>query len=276
MAMRFIFGRRLRAPKHIQASRIVPQLEALEDRTVPSTLTVTSAADDGSAGTLRAVIATASNGDTIRFEHHLAGQTITFQSELAITKSLDIDGLGADKLTISGNDTSRVFDISGSSAHVAIDDLTIADGRADNGGGILNAGGTLTLAHDVIADNQALGATGSGAKGGGVFNQGGTLTVEDSTFRDNLVWGGTGLVAGPNPAPGQGGGLAGYLGATTTVSDSTFRDNQAIGGDGAAGVNGSNGAGGGLWSDNGSTQRPVLCRSASAPLPSCALCAPGR
>ena len=275
--MRFFSGRRLRAPKGIRPPGIVPRLESLEDRTVPSTLTVTSPADDGSAGTLRAIIASAGSGDTVNFDLGLAGQTITLtQGELAITQSLNIVGPGADQLAVSGNDASRVFDISGSSTHVEIDGLTVAHGRADNGGGILNAGSTLTLVHDVIADNQALGAPGSSAKGGGVYNQGGALTAEDSTFRDNLVWGGTGLVAGPNPAPGQGGGLAGYLGATTTVSDSTFRDNQAIGGDGAAGVNGSNGAGGGLWSDNGSTQRPVLCRSASAPLPSCALCAPGR
>jgi hypothetical protein len=47
--------------------RCVPRLEALEDRTALSTLTVTSAADDGSANTLRAVLATAQNGDSIQF-----------------------------------------------------------------------------------------------------------------------------------------------------------------------------------------------------------------
>src|SRR6516162_1067034 len=114
--MKFIFGRRLRAPKRIRPPRIVPRLEALEDRTVPSTLTVTSPADDGSPGTLRAVIGSASSGDTVMFDPSLAGQTITLtQGELAITQSLNIEGLGADQLTISGNDVSRVFDISGSS-----------------------------------------------------------------------------------------------------------------------------------------------------------------
>jgi hypothetical protein len=73
------------------------RLEVLEDRTVPSTLTVTSAADDGSAGTLRAVIGSASSGDTVMFDPSLAGQNITLtQGELAITQSLNIVGPGAD------------------------------------------------------------------------------------------------------------------------------------------------------------------------------------
>src|ERR1700737_1596978 len=92
----------------------VPRLEILEDRTVLSTLTVTSPADDGSSGTLRAVIARASDGDTIQFAKKLKGDTITLTlGQLIISKSLDIEGLGAKKLTISGNAASRVFDISG-------------------------------------------------------------------------------------------------------------------------------------------------------------------
>ena len=42
----------------------------------------------------------------------LAGQTITLTShQLTISKSLEIQGLGADQLAISGNDTNRVFEI---------------------------------------------------------------------------------------------------------------------------------------------------------------------
>jgi hypothetical protein len=52
-----------------------PRLERLEERTVPTT--VTSNLDDGSSGTLRAVIDAASPGDTIDFDPSLAGQTIT-------------------------------------------------------------------------------------------------------------------------------------------------------------------------------------------------------
>src|SRR5262249_6448661 len=64
-------------------------------------------------GSLRAAIAAASNGDTIIFASSLNNQTITLTSgELVIDKSLDIEGLGANKLTVSGNDATRVFDIS--------------------------------------------------------------------------------------------------------------------------------------------------------------------
>src|SRR5450755_1153765 len=72
-------------------TRWVPQLEVLEDRFVPSTLTVTSAADDGSSGTLRALLSTASPGSTIVFAHALRDHMITLtQGQLTLTKSLDI------------------------------------------------------------------------------------------------------------------------------------------------------------------------------------------
>ena len=102
----------MRTPQHESASRIRPRkghrapvlrgqwfrprLEGLEDRTVLSTLTVTNALDSG-AGSLRAAIKAASSGDTIVFASSLNGQTITLTSgELAISKSLDIEGPGPD------------------------------------------------------------------------------------------------------------------------------------------------------------------------------------
>ena len=82
----------------------VPRLEVLEDRTMLSSLTVRNIADSG-PGSLRTAIDTANtNGDptnTITFAPRLAGRTITLTSgELAITKSLDIVGLGKHRLTI--------------------------------------------------------------------------------------------------------------------------------------------------------------------------------
>jgi uncharacterized protein (TIGR03118 family) len=168
--MRSLFGKWLRTPKRTRPRRIVPRLETLEDRTVPSTLTVTSAADDGSAGTLRALIAAANSDDTINFDPSLDGQTITLTSgELAVAKSLDIEGPGAALLTISGNKASRVFDISGSSTSVKIAGLTLADGLASAttatgpsgnitmGGAILNTGAHVTLSGVSMVDNQASG-----------------------------------------------------------------------------------------------------------------------
>src|SRR6266550_4208451 len=55
--------------------RFLPRLESLEDRTVPSTLTVVNAFDKG-AGSLRDTISHANSDDTIVFDAGLNGQTI--------------------------------------------------------------------------------------------------------------------------------------------------------------------------------------------------------
>jgi hypothetical protein len=59
--------------------RVVPRLEALEDRTVPSTLIVINVLDTGALGdgSLCGEIAAAQSGDTINFAPSLLGQTIT-------------------------------------------------------------------------------------------------------------------------------------------------------------------------------------------------------
>src|SRR5215469_14002535 len=122
--------RRLRLPRGSrslasQRYRFRPRLEGLEERTVLSTLTVSNNLDSG-AGSLRAAIKSAGSGDTIVFASGLSGQTITLTGgELAIKKSLDIEGPGADNLAVSGNDTDRVFDIVSEGLTVRIAGLTI-------------------------------------------------------------------------------------------------------------------------------------------------------
>src|SRR5262249_19811158 len=104
-----------------------PQLEALEDRWLPSTLTVTSPKDHG-VGTLRAEIAAANANDVIVISSKLDGQTITLTSgELDITKNLTILGPGAGQLKISGNDSSRVFEVA-PNITVTLSGLTITGG----------------------------------------------------------------------------------------------------------------------------------------------------
>src|SRR5262245_65461920 len=83
--------------KRTRPLRVVPRLEVLEDRTVPSTLTVTNNLDTGVAGdgSLRGQIAAAQSGDTLNFAPGLLGQTISLTNgELAITKNLDIEEIG--------------------------------------------------------------------------------------------------------------------------------------------------------------------------------------
>src|SRR5262249_3518806 len=137
----------------------------------------------------------------------LAGQTITLTSgELAITRSLDIEGPGAKQLTVSGNNASRVFDVSGG-VTVTVSGMTMTDGvangsspgRARSGGGVLNFG-SLTLADDVLSSNQAVGDPSTSpmgrvgaALGGAVANLGsGSLTISSSAFTGNQARGADG------------------------------------------------------------------------------------
>ena len=96
---------------------------------------------DSGPGSLRDAISLASDGDQIVFDSILQGQTITLTTgELVIDKSVDIEGLGALDLTVSGGGASQVFDIVNDSATVTIAHLSIADGSAQQGGGIYNSG----------------------------------------------------------------------------------------------------------------------------------------
>src|SRR5262245_12624911 len=136
-------GRRLE--RH-QCLRFVPRLDALESRTLPSTFAVLNLSDSD-PGSLRAAVLAANTNpgaDVIDFAPGLTGTIGLTSGQLDITDALTIDGPGASVLAVSGKDTSRVFRID-SGVLVDIDNLTIKHGRADNGGGILNAGGNLSL-----------------------------------------------------------------------------------------------------------------------------------
>jgi hypothetical protein len=239
--------------------RVALRVEALEDRTVPSMLTVTSAADDGTAGTLRAEITAATSGDTINFDPSLAGQTIALTNgELAINKSLDIEGSGADQLTVSGNNASRIFDIS-SGVTVTIAGMTMTDGLANGsspvvasaGGAILNFG-TLTLSNDVLSNNRAIGDASTSPLGktgralaGGLANLGtGPLTISSCAFLSNLALGADGCSNGN----AIGGAFVNGMGtfATAIVTNSLFAGNVAQAGSHDNGDRAADGAGGTL------------------------------
>jgi hypothetical protein len=258
-----------RGRRHRSARRptFVPRLLVLEDRTLPSTITVMNNADSGD-GSLRAAIVAAQSGDHIVFDDSLQGQTITLTSgQLALTRNLDIEGPGADQLAVSGNHASRVFNISGG-VTVTIAGLTITDGLAvggpGTGGGIQNTGSNLTVANDILSNNEALGVGGNGvggaidsrsgailivthclflhnqaigsnaAQAGGINTSGSTATLTDSTFIGNLAHGGD---EGNNGFT-RGGGIYNITG-TLIVENCSFIGNQAIAGSGGSGIAGS-------------------------------------
>src|SRR5687767_2542582 len=122
--------RRRPTRRHAPASRLC--LETLEGRCLLSTFSVLNLLDSG-AGSLREAVVEANSApgaDLIRFAPEARDGTIALTGgQLSITDDLTIEGPGADRLTVSGNDASRVFRI-GSGVAVSIDGLTISHGRA--------------------------------------------------------------------------------------------------------------------------------------------------
>ena len=91
------------------ARQFAPRLVPLEVRALLSTITVTNDNDSGS-GSLRAAIADVSSGDTIDFARSAYGTiTLTSGPLEAPNINLTIQGPGANKLTISGNNAYTVL-----------------------------------------------------------------------------------------------------------------------------------------------------------------------
>jgi CSLREA domain-containing protein len=171
--------------------------------------------------TLRAAIEEANaNGeaDKITFSSALSGTITLTLGQLQIdddtpaTDDLIIEGPGARKITVSGNNADRVFQIS-SSAHVTISGLTISGGDVTGGiggegGGIYNEG-TLTLSDSTVSGNNAL-------SGGGIDNWGlATLTLNSSTVSGNTA----------SSSVDGGGGI--HNEGTLTLNSSTVSGNTA-------------------------------------------------
>jgi beta-glucanase (GH16 family) len=190
----------------------------------PTAVTVTTLADNG-PGSLREAVEIIASDGLITFDPSLAGGTIALSSgQLVINRSLTIDGSGAPGLTVSGSNSSRVFQVA-SSVTASLNDLTIADGAgAPQGGGILNYG-TLNLDFVTVTGNteSSTGAASFDLGGGGIYNgDGAMLNMTNSTVSNNSTLG------------QPGGGIYGFFNSTINLTDSTVSDNVA--GDVAGGL----------------------------------------
>ncbi|MGH8099812.1 MAG: choice-of-anchor Q domain-containing protein [Chthoniobacterales bacterium] len=184
-----------------------------------SAVLIVSNANDSGPGSLRQALAAANDGDTIDATGILGVITLT-SGQLLVTKSVAINGAGADLLAVDGNATSRLFQV-GSGKTVTISGLTIRNGHDDTtGGGIDNqAGATLAITNSTLGSNSAGSVGNPAVAGGGIFNNG-TLTIVNSTFSANTAGG----------ISGAGGGI--FNGGTLTISNSTFSGNTASKGGG--------------------------------------------
>ncbi|MDZ8138979.1 MAG: Calx-beta domain-containing protein [Nostoc sp. DedQUE04] len=186
-----------------------------------TTYVVTNTNDSG-AGSLRQAIINANNDpgiETILFDTtgifgDVTPDTITLTSgELNVTEGVIIQGTGANKLVISGNNASRIFN---ASASLLIDGLHITGGNAgnNNGGGIYSTN-SVTVSNSIISGNTA------NSSGGGIYSS-------NTTISNSIISG--------NTANSNGGGI--YSTTSATVSNSTLSGNTA------------SNRGGGIYSSN--------------------------
>ena len=206
--------------------------------------TVTSTNDDGSAGTLRQWIGASIDGDTINIT--VTGTINLTGGELLMGRSLTIIGPGAANLTISGNNSHRVFEFASGTSNT-ISGLTISNGR-DAGANGVDAG--VTCGNPPYTSSTRVYATpGNPAMGGGILNYG-TLTVSNCVLSGNIAAGGSGGNGGDTTSapcgdgvyrPGDGAygtnasGGAIFNGGNLALFGCTLSGNSASGGSGGSG-----------------------------------------
>jgi hypothetical protein len=190
----------------------------------PELILVNQAGDEG-PGSLRAALSAANDRPgavVIRFDSVNGPFAEPRQIDLAsplppIRGDVTVDGFIEDRLwrpsgvTLSGGGNQRVFEVE-KGGRLTLAYLTVADGSADVGGGILNRG-RLVVRACTMRDNVAV------SRGGGIAAEQGSLAVINSTFFRNSAR--------------KGGGV--YSHATeTVVTNATFADNAAERGGGLA------------------------------------------
>ncbi|CAN5303697.1 hypothetical protein BH11PLA2_BH11PLA2_38990 [soil metagenome] len=224
---------------------------------MPTNFIVTNT-DNSGAGSLReAILNSNSNSagtiDIISFSPEFSStpQSIALSSSISITDGVNIQGPGANLLTVNGGNANRIFEIDNSDLSqitATISGLTLSNGSTagdggaiqfqneilnlvevhvtastagGNGGGLAasSAGAILNVTRSTLANNKA------GSEGGGTFMTGailgGTATILNSTIAKNTATG------------GGGGGFAGAFGAgvgiTLSLDQSTLTANSSGG-----------------------------------------------
>lgn len=176
--------------------------------------------------TIGHAISLASSGDFI----FVAGAT--YPENLTLSFSLNVIGSSATTTIIDGGGVNTVITISSANANVTLARMTIRNGHAHDGGGILNRGVLM------LNDSTVSGNTCSGIGYGGGIDNGGNMTVNNSTISGNRGGFGGGIgnsglrtltvnssTISRNTASLAGGGIFGSA-ATLTVNNSTISGNS--------------------------------------------------
>lgn len=196
-----------------------------------NTITVTSAANSG-AGSLRRAISQATSGTVIRFAPGLANQTITLDSQLEISpgKNITIDGSGVNNLTISGNQSTRIFSVNSNQdfpTTFTVKNLSLVDGFTDERGGAIRGEHRAS----VVVDNVTFLRNVANSGGGAIYSPWeNNLEVTNSSFRNNK--------ATANNDERGAGAIAFVSPGTFTIRDSSFIGNEGINGGAVNSLNG--------------------------------------
>jgi hypothetical protein len=174
--------------------------------------------------------------------------TLTF-GEISVTSNITIQEASGVNAVISGNSSSRIFNVSTVSGDLTLNGLTVQDGNSSDSGGCIRVGfasggiirfnngllqncttstsggaiGSVMGEHSVYVSNSTL-QNNTAAINGGAISQAGTgnvMSISDSTFTGNRTGTGTGNSLG---------GAIFYAGSNTasfSITGSTFSSNRA-------------------------------------------------
>ena len=209
-------------------------------------------------GSLRQIILDASSGDTITFDSSLNGQVITLTTgRISLSKSLSIDATSLTSgISISGNDSSQILNITSSASNVTLSRITFQNGNADD---FADSGGAVSIfsTSPSFVDCSFIGnyAADSG---------GAVIVLNASPLLKNCKFSG-------NRADLGGGAISNFEESSPTFLDCSFEDNHATGSENGGAIANSfsspiitncsfrgNTAGRGAAVDNGSGSQPVL------------------
>lgn len=184
----------------------------------------------------------------------------TYHESLYIPYNLNILGSGAKTTIVDGGGVNSQVIVVGSEprVQVTVSQLTVRNGAGEeDGGGIYNCFGTLTIRDSIITGNRIRSGGGSFGYGAGIYNcPSSTLTLINTTISDNSALVGGAICNGGtltiinstfsgNVARQHRGGAIGNYGLLT-VTNSTFNGNSSGSGGMAGGI-----LNGGLFQSNG-------------------------
>ena len=172
--------------------------------------------NDGAGLSLREAIGVANSiagADMIEFDASLNGSVFILYGEFTITDDLTIDGdITGDNtadIRITGSDTHRIFNVSGTGTDAVLLSLLLTEGRASFGGAIATGAGTTLEVRDSTFSNNIATTTGGAALG--IY--GGTATLYNTLITGNHSYRSAGAVYANN--------------ATVNLTNSTVHDNTA-------------------------------------------------